>query len=159
MNTRKSLRRRPCPGETLKRYIYFYVHVPCKILVVYKFIKSCHNPEQDLGCSYIVICDLITAGSCQLEAEAWKVWIWSGEYKEVQWIEPRSIDQHCSRLFWCSRHNSTRTVWSLALDFFCLVLQFSQTSRVWFVMQLCFFFFVVLWLKSGSFFVGIPLYI
>jgi hypothetical protein len=43
MNTRKSLRRSPCPGETLKRYIYLYVHVPCKILVGCKFIRSCHN--------------------------------------------------------------------------------------------------------------------
>jgi hypothetical protein len=49
MNTRKGLRRSPCPGETLKRYIYLYVHIPCKIFVGCKFIRSCHNLSKILG--------------------------------------------------------------------------------------------------------------
>lgn len=33
----------------MKRYIYLYVHVPCKILAGYKFIRSCHNLSKILN--------------------------------------------------------------------------------------------------------------
>jgi hypothetical protein len=64
MNTRKNLRRRPCLGETLKRYIYILAH----LLQIFELVVS--SFYQDTECFFILLYDLITAGSCQLEAEA-----------------------------------------------------------------------------------------
>jgi len=155
MSTRKSLRRRSYPGETLKRYIYYIFTFPAKFLVGCKLIRSCY---QDLGCSFIWLCDLIAAGSCRLEAEAWTMWVWFGEYKEVQGIEPRSTDQCYSRLLWFSRLK-TRTVWFLTFFFWSSAL-FLQTLSYPFMFAFLigtsyfFFFYWVFFFNFGSFTFG-----